>query len=156
MCGAAPSAAPVAVRRVALPHHDGGNAYVTAGSNTPANAPLRTPTPGEADDGRDECRGDQQPGEYPRSSVGTGPRRWPRLALVDLPQDVSRDGDVVRGDEHVAGSGGKELRHLEAGARPTTEPTSASRSRPWSSSASISSWAQATLTRSMSVVLRVS
>jgi hypothetical protein len=41
MCGAASSAARVAVRRVALAHHDGRNAYITGASNTPATAPLR-------------------------------------------------------------------------------------------------------------------
>jgi ATP-dependent DNA helicase DinG len=35
----------VAVRRVALSHHDGRTACITAGSNTPATAPLRALTP---------------------------------------------------------------------------------------------------------------
>jgi len=30
-------------------------------------------------------------------------------------QDVSRDRDVGRGDEHVTRTGGKELGHIEAG-----------------------------------------
>src|SRR5919106_24808 len=41
------------------------------------------------------------------------PRRWRRLIRVTLAQDVSRDGDVGRGDEHVTRTGGKELRHIE-------------------------------------------
>ena len=69
----------------------------------------------EADDDHDECHADQQPGEHPRPPVDAGRRRWRNLIPVTLAQDVSRDGDVGRGDEHVTRTRGKELRHIEAG-----------------------------------------
>jgi hypothetical protein len=49
-----------------------------------------------------------------RDGVGAGPRRWRGLTRVTLAQNVSCDGDVGRGDEHVTRTGGQELRHIEA------------------------------------------
>jgi len=70
---------------------------------------------GEADEERNECHADQQPGEHPRRPVGAGLRRWHGLIRVTLAQDISREGDVGWGDEHLTWTGGKELRHIEAG-----------------------------------------
>ena len=47
---------------------------------------------------------------HPPGPVGAGRRRWLGLTRVNLAQNVSRDGDVRRGDEHVTRSGRKELR----------------------------------------------
>jgi hypothetical protein len=65
---------------------------------------------GQADGERNECHADQQPCETSRPA-GAGPRRWRSLIRFNFAQDVSRDGDVGRGDEHVTRTAGKELRH---------------------------------------------
>jgi hypothetical protein len=86
------------------------------------------------------AHGDQHPGEHPRRPVGAGPRRWSALTRVNLAQNVSRDGTSDAATSTSRGTAARNSGASKPGARRTTEPTSAVRSRPCRSSASASRW----------------